>query len=409
VRLFLTLALRNVFRNRARTTVALSAIGFGCAALIVNGGIIYDIFEELREDAIRGRHGHLQIYRGGYSEHHLREPGRYLIPHEEADRVVRLLASQPHVEHVTRRREFSGMISSKDRYVAFVGIGVEPALEGEYSRHTLLRRGEPLSADVPYGMIAGLGLAEKFGGEPGDLVTLMTNTDTGALNAVDARLMGVFEGGMKAYDDWTLKIPLEAVERLLLDDRTEVLVVLLDSTDRVDEVRASLADLFAREGLDLETRSWQDLALFHNQVVGLFQRELDVIKVIIATIVILGIANTIGISILERRAELATLRALGLRRSAIIRLLLAETALAGVIGGLLGVGLGYAATRLITAIGIPFPSPPGSTKPFLGSADFVPSLAAGSFLLLAAATLIAAAPIIWKASRRPIAETLRAG
>ena len=407
--LFLRLALRNVFRNRARTSVTLMAIAFGCSALIVNGGIIYDIFGELREDAIRGRHGHLQIYRAGYSDHHLREPDRYLIPREEADRVVRLVGSQPHVEHITRRREFSGMISSGDRYVAFVGIGVDPEHEAEFSRHTLLRSGHPLSPDVPYGMIAGLGLAEKFAGKPGDTVTLMTNTETGALNAVDARLMGIFEGGMKAYDDWTLKIPLPAVDRLLLDDRTEMIVVLLDATERVPEARASLAALFARDGLDLEIRSWQDLALFHNQVVGLFQRELDVIKVIIATIVILGIANTIGISILERRVELATLRALGLRPGAIVRLLLVEAALAGLIGGLLGVGLGYVATRTVTAIGIPFPSPPGSTRPFLGSADFVPSLAAGSFFLLVAATVIAALPLIWNASRRPIAETLRSG
>jgi putative ABC transport system permease protein len=409
VKLFLRLALRNVFRNRARTAVALTAIGFGCASLIVNGGIIYDIFEELREDAIRGRHGHLQIYRRGYSDHHLREPGRYLIPREEAERIVRLVSSRPHVERVTRRREFSGMISSGDRYVAFVGIGVEPEQEMKFSRHTLLRRGEPLSSDDPQGIIAGVGLAEKFAGEPGGIVTLITNTETGALNAVDARLRGVFEGGMKAYDDWTLKIPLPAAERLLLDDRTEMIVILLDATERVAEVQASLGALFAREELDLETRSWRDLALFHNQVVGLFQREMDVIKVIIATIVILGIANTIGMSVLERRAELATLRALGLRRGVIVRLLLVEAALAGLIGGLLGVGLGYVATRVITAIGIPFPSPPGSTKPFLGSADFDPSLAAGSFLLLVAATVLAALPIVWKASRRPIAGTLRSG
>ena len=48
--LFLALALRNVFRNRVRTAVALLAIATGCAALIVNGGVIYNIFRELRED-----------------------------------------------------------------------------------------------------------------------------------------------------------------------------------------------------------------------------------------------------------------------------------------------------------------------------------------------------------------------
>jgi len=405
--LFLRLALRNVFRNRVRTVVALGAIAAGCAALIVNGGVIYNIFGELREDAIRGRHGHLQVYRSGYTEHHLEEPGRYLIPEEEAARIVAIARETPHVEHVTRRREFSGMIASGDRYVAFVGIGVEPVADAEFSRHVTLRRGEPLSVDDPFGMIAGLGLAQRFAGEPGAVVSLMTNTDSGALNIVDARLRGVFEGGMKAYDDWTLKLPLEATSQLLMDDRTEKIILLLDRTDSVPAVRASLAERFQSAGLELELRDWHDLALFHNQTVSLFERELDVIKLIVATIVILGIANTIGMAILERRVELATLRALGLKPRVVGGLLFTEALLTGLIGGLLGVALGAVVASVASRIGIPFPSPPGSTRPFLGGVDFVPSIAVFSFSLSVIATLLAATLPVWRALRRPIAATLR--
>ena len=105
--LFLRLALRNVFRHNTRTAVALLAIAAGCAALIVNGGVIYNIFAELREDAIRGRHGHLQVYRAGYVDHHMQEPDRYLISKEDAERAVSLLREFPGVTDVTRRREFS--------------------------------------------------------------------------------------------------------------------------------------------------------------------------------------------------------------------------------------------------------------------------------------------------------------
>jgi putative ABC transport system permease protein len=401
------LALKNVFRNRVRTAIALLAIGVGCAALIVNGGVIYNIFEELREDAIRGRHAHLQIYRRGYTDNHLKDPGAYLIPHAEAERILALVRALPHVAWVTRQREFSGMISAGDRYVSFVGIGVDPGQDAEFSRHAVLRRGEPLSPQEPYGMLCGLGLAERFSGEPGRVVTLMTNTESGALNAVDVKVRGIFEGGMKAYDDWTLKLPLQAVEELLLDDRTEKILVLLDRTESVPEVQRALGGLFAAQGLDLETRSWRDLALFHNQVVGLFNRELDVIKLIIATIVVLGIANTIGMSIVERRVELATLRALGIRRAAVARLLFTEALLTGLMGGLLGVMLGCAIAWLVSAIGITFPSPPGSTRPFVGGVDVVPGMVLFAFLLSVGATLLAAILPIWKARRWSIAHVLR--
>lgn len=407
VKLFLRLALRNVFRNRARTLVALLSIAAGCAALIVNGGVIYNIFRELREDAIRGRHGHLQIYRRGYSEKHLVEPGKYLIPPEETARILEIVRAQPRVVAATRRREFSGMIARGERYVAFMGVGVEPDHEPQFSRHTSLREGDELRADDPYGVLAGRGLAEKFAGAPGTLLTLMTNTETGALNAIDARVRGIFEGGLKEFDDWTLKIPLRAAEDLLLDPRTEQIVVLLDATESVTAVRSNLEDAFRREGLDLETRSWEQLALFHNQVVGLFSRELDVIKLIVATIVILGIGNTIGMSVLERHVELATMRALGLRRRAIGWLLLTEAFGTGVLGGLLGVVAGIVIARIATAVGIPFPSPPGSTRPFLGGVDLVPGIMVFAFLLSVASSLAAAVLPTLRVMRRPIAETLR--
>jgi putative ABC transport system permease protein len=405
--LFLALALRNVFRNRVRTAVALLAIATGCAALIVNGGVIYNIFRELREDAIHGRHGHIQVYRRGYTDHHRREPVRYLIPKGEAEHVVALTRALPHVARVTQRREFTGMISRVDRYVPFVGIGVEPEEDPEFSRHMTIRAGEPLSPDDPHGVVAGLGLSEKIDAAPGASLTLTANNEAGALNAANASLRGIFEGGLKEYDDWTLKVPLGAVHELLGDDRIEQIVVLLDRTESVGDVLVALESAFERDGLDLEVKPWSELALFHNQVVSLFRRELDVIKLIISTIVILGIANTIGMSIVERRVELATLRALGLRPGVVGRLLMTEALLTGLLGGGLGVLLGIAIAVVATAIGIPFPSPPGATRPFLGGVDVVPGIVVFSFIVSVAATLTAAAFPVWRALKRPIAETLR--
>jgi putative ABC transport system permease protein len=407
VKLFFSLAFRNLFRNRARTTVALLAIAAGCAALIVNGGVIYNIFRELREDAIHGRHGHIQIYADGYSRNHLRDPGRYLMSSKDAALAVALARSQPHVARATRRREFTGMISLGDRYVPFVGIGVDPAEDAAFSGHLTIKEGEGLAADDPYGVIVGVGLAQKFAGSPGALVTLMTNTESGALNAVDARIRGAFEGGLKEYDDWTLKASLTAVQNLVLDDRIEQIVLLLDRTENVAPVMEGLKAAFAEAGLQLEVVPWTELALFHNQVVSLFNRELDVIKLIIATIVILGIGNTISMSIVERRVELATMRSLGIRPRAVAGLLMTEALLTGVIGGLLGVVLGLLLAVVVTAIGIPFPSPPGATRPFLGGVDIVPGIVVFSFVLSVAASAAAAVVPIARSLRHPIAATMR--
>jgi putative ABC transport system permease protein len=407
--LFVSLALRNVFRNRLRTYVALLAIAAGCAALILNGGVVFNIFRELREDAIHSRHGHLQIYRRGYSDSHLKDPEHYFLEPEEAQHILGIARANRRVLRATSRREFSGLILKNNRYVSFLGVGVEPDQDAEFSGHTTLRAGGAMSTSNPDGVMAGIGLAKKLDSQPGDELTLMAITESGTLNAVQVRLQGIFEGGLKEYDDWTLKVPLRAAEQLLLDNRIEHIVLLARRTEDVPVLRAELQSAFQRENSNIEMRSWDQLALFHNQVVGLFGRELSIIRLIIGTIVLLGIGNVIGMSIIERAGELTTLRALGLRVRAIMALLMMEALITGLLGAAIGSALGVAVAHVVSAIGIPYPSPPGSTRPFLGGVDVVPNIVAAAFLISVVATLAAAVFPIRKAVRLPIAATLRHG
>jgi len=407
VKLFFALAVRNLFRNRLRTAVSLLSIAFGCAALIVNSGIVFNIFRELREDAIHGRHGHLQIYRRGYSDGHMMDPERYMIAQSEADQIIRIAQRDPRVMRATRRREFTGLASNGGRQAPFIGIGVEAADDYEFSKHTTLVAGSQLSSKTGYGILAGKGLAEKLNCHPGDDLSLVSTATSSQMNSVHVRVEGIFEGGLKEYDDWTIKVPIPVANQLLLDDKTEQIVLLLHSTAEVKAVEADLQKAFRDDGLDLEIRTWNQLALFHNQVVSLFGRELDVIALIVATIVILGISNAVGMSIVERRIELATFRAVGVRPRALAALLVTESGFAGVIGALIGVLFAIGIARVATAVGIPYPSPPGSTRPFRGGIDLAISTLFNSFIISVAATMAAALLPTWRAMRVSIADTLR--
>jgi putative ABC transport system permease protein len=172
-------------------------------------------------------------------------------------------------------------------------------------------------------------------------------------------------------------------------------------------VRSELQEVFQRDRLDLELRSWDQLAVFHNQVVGLFGRELGIIRLIIGTIVILGISNVIGMALLERRFELATFRALGVRARNIGVLLMTESLLIGLLGAGAGILLGVGMAKIASAIGISYPSPPGATRPFVGGVDVAPGMVLAAAAISVFAALAAAIIPVWKAIRSPIASTLR--
>jgi putative ABC transport system permease protein len=107
------------------------------------------------------------------------------------------------------------------------------------------------------------------------------------------------------------------------------------------------------------------------------------------------IANSVALTTLERRREIAVMKAVGLQRERVLGMLLLENALLGLIGGLIGVGIGlFALTLLVAAI-----SAPGATLP-LGTAFLL-------MVLCVVVALFAALTTAWGASGEKPLNVLR--
>src|SRR5207244_6620235 len=163
--LYAKLALRNVFRNRRRTLITVAAMGFGAAAIIVFGGFLHSIYFCVRESTIRSQVGHIQIYRKGYSEKGNLAPYDYLVADYPALREA--LQRLPHVQTVTARLGFSGLVSTGDTTTAFVGAGVVPEGEMNLSALAVIVAGTALASGDARGVALGPGPAGAFGRAPG--------------------------------------------------------------------------------------------------------------------------------------------------------------------------------------------------------------------------------------------------
>jgi putative ABC transport system permease protein len=90
----------------------------------------------------------------------------------------------------------------------------------------------------------------------------------------------------------------------------------------------------------------------------------------------IGIANVMIISVLERRSEVGLRRALGARRRHIAAQFLSESFVLGILGGLVGVLLGIAATGAYAAVeGLPLLVPPVAIAGGLAAACLLGALA----------------------------------
>src|SRR3989441_3868709 len=405
--LYAKLALRNVFRNRRRTLITLGAMGFGAAAIIVFGGFVNAIYWGVRESTIRSQVGHIQLYRKGYSEKGNLAPFDYLIADYPALRAE--LSKIEHVKTVTARLGFSGLVSTGETTTSFVGAGVNPEGETDLSSFSVIVDGRDLATRDPRGVILGVGLARAFGVKPGDDLTLLTTTKGGSINALAVKVRGVWESGEKAYDDRFLKVALPEVQRVLDLENGEVqsVVLLLDRTDNTAVVRARIEQLIRERGLDLEIKTWEDLALRYHQVPELFGRIFAVLTLIVSIMVVFGITNTMTMAIFERTREIGTVMALGTRRRGVVSMFVLEGFVLGVLGAVAGVVLGVVLAKAISAVGIQLPPPPGSTRGFMVQIFVVPAVLAQAFQLSIVAATLASLYPAWRAARLDVVEALR--
>jgi putative ABC transport system permease protein len=154
---------------------------------------------------------------------------------------------------------------------------------------------------------------------------------------------------------------------------------------------------------------WYDLADFYNKTVELFSKQVNVMKLIIALIIVLSISNTQTMSVLERTSEIGTSMALGVTRAQTLRRFLMEALVIGVVGGLIGLGLGMILAKLISIVGIPMPPPPGMARGLTGQIRVTWGLAGDALALALSTTLLAGIYPAWKASRMLIVDALRHG
>lgn len=397
-----TLALRNLLRQRARSLITLVAIMVGVASLILSGGFVRDIIDQLGEAVIGSQTGHLQFAHPRQFASGFALSGETLL--HDSGRLRKQVALHPEVAESMGRLSFAGVLNNGQRDHSIVAEGIEAGPESRLGGYVQIIQGRALSEKDGDAAIVGEGLAKAMGLNPGDLVTLLANTPDGAINTQEVEIVGIFRSFSRDFDARALRLPLSSAQALLASDAINTLVLRLHRTADTARAHAALAPL---ETPALSLRRWETLSDFYDKAVQLYDRQFGTLQFIILLMVLLSVSNSVNMSAFERIAEFGTLRALGSRRADLIRLILAENLLLGAVGATLGVLAGWLLAIAISAIGIPMPPPPGSNVAYTAYIRPTVLTTLSAWGVGFVATVTAAILPAMRLTRIPLVEALR--
>lgn len=252
------------------------------------------------------------------------------------------------------------------------------------------------------GAIIGDVLAKKFGWKVGDKITLMGTIYPGDW---EFEVSGIYQATARTVDRSSLFFHWEYLNDALKADQKDHVgwvASRVDDPRRVPDISKAIDKLFDEQ--DTQTVTMSEKAM-QQSFMGMFSAVLTALKwvsIVIMVIMTLIIGNTIAMGVRERTNEYGMMRAIGFRPGHIARFVLVEAAFIGLLGGLVGLGLGFLFVNF--GIGRFLEENMGQMFPFFRvSTDSAILALAGAVVLGAVAAILPA----WRAARLDVIQAIR--
>ncbi len=335
----LKISWRNIWRNRRRTLINMSAAGFGLLLIIVLSGLTAGLLADGKRQLGNTGMGHVEIYAPGWRLKH--NAGQTLA------NPAALLASLPLPPgaQAGARVVARGLATSAHGGQGVEIHGVDPAIEPRLAHYAAdIRQGAPLAADDLHGVLIGEELAKRLQLRVGLKVRLMAQRADGEVGADLYRVRGIFHAISPNLSRGIVLVTAASAQTLLgLGDVAHQIVVQLPRPEDADAVAAQLR---ASLGGNYDIVTYGDLLPMLKTMEVMYRDVMLFIALFVYVLAGLGILNTMLMSVLERTREFGVMRALGNRPRYVVALVLAEAFWIGTISAAAGLALGLLVTWL---------------------------------------------------------------
>lgn len=349
---FLKVAFRYLTANRAQTALLVSGVAVGVFVFVFMSALIGGLAVFLVQRTVGDvSHVTIEAPERGAEAIAFDNPNLQLLVRQRsssqrellrtADAFLPLIEAMPEVAAVSPQVVGNGFMVRGEVRAAVSVTGVEPDkvsaianLESRLTSGTTELTGSTI--------VMGRKLAEELGVQVGQVVRLQSD------RGIERSFMvgGLFAIGVDALDSRAAFVSLSAARTLFETpqglSRIEVKLVDLYGADEVAK------HIAADTGLDATAWTANNAQLLDGLRAQASSGNL--IKAFALITIVIGIASALSLSTYRRRPEIGIMRAMGASRWFVTLVFIVQGALIGIFGGLLGVGLGYAALS-------PFPPP----------------------------------------------------
>jgi len=349
----LKISFRNLGRHKLKTFFTVNAIAVSIFFYIYFDGFTRGIMNETVRNIIDYETGVAKIYSKKYFEKKDELPSYESFDNYKS--VVEKLDKTGFVS--TLRYTFTGSLLYEDKELPFLFYGVDTNNESKVLHYPKYISEGRFIESGKFQMVIGSYAAKELGvtvGESLNLTTIIEKKDESGVvkyihQLITLELVGILKSPNPKINSFVGFIPIDILQDemgLMLNEHiTEIIIRKKDSVENDYKDKAeSITNIskILKDDLpsDLILVSYEVDANEALAVNKANSAAYNFIIIFLSILAIIGVSNTILIASLQRKTEIAMLRAIGLQDNDIIKLFLFEAGFLGLFGSILGIILG---------------------------------------------------------------------
>lgn len=327
------IAWRNCWRNGLRSAIVISSIVLGIWSSIFLMGFSTGLVEQRVDKMINLEIGDIQIHSKTYDVQ-----GDIANTIINLDETVSQLHANPSIIGVSKRFKTDAYALSPHGQQGVKLLGVEARDEMlVLDLEERLMEGTFLDSKNSYPIMVGKKLAKELQLRLNSKIQLnFTNSNADQLTK-NFKVCGIFSAGNDAFDGFTVFAPMHTIEKLTGEHLIHEIILKTKVPGNNQTIASELQQVISGNKVE----SWQKRFPEIAYGVDMMDTTMYILMSIIVAALLFGIVNTLVMSILERKKELGILMAIGMSKNKVRMMIVFESLVYGLIGGPLGILLGY--------------------------------------------------------------------
>jgi putative ABC transport system permease protein len=341
-----TFAWRNIWRNKLRSCVIITAITLGVFAAIFIIAFMNGMVDGRVKSIIDTEMSHIQIHQSGFLDNN-----QFTLLLSNADSLVEIVRNTPHVMAISKRIVINSMIASAENVTGVRIIGVDPDNEKKVtSIFKSITEGKYLDETGKNPVLLGERLAKKLNVRLHNKVIITVQDVNKNIASGAFRISGIYRSENAMYDESHLFVRNNDIGRLtgLNSCEAQEIAILLDKDENTEKTSKTISGYFP----DLDVKYWQELSPEAGILVSSMNLKMYIILTIILLALSFGIVNTMLMVVLERVHELGMLMSIGMNRLRVFMMIMLETIYLSLTGGVLGILIGYFEIKYLSRSGV---------------------------------------------------------